>query len=148
MAWWVHRFPVLTTALYKVTRAAPMIPGEDMRSPDNDTGYLSIPIAEAALSNMGVIGDTSADWYIHRKKGHNAFDKWYQIDHDPSNANWSKTCPAAPPGYPSIKELADATMLNTMHSTNACGVMAMFAAQYRRRAKASAAKKSKRGKKK
>lgn len=139
MAWWVHRFPVGATAIYKVTKAAPMTPGEDIRSPDNDFGYLTIPIAEAALSNMGLEDGTT--WYIHRTNSHSSPAKWYTLDHNSSNAGFSKTCPGAPPGYPTIKQLADAGMLNTMHSTNVCGVIAMLAASYARSARAGSAKK-------
>ena len=123
--WWVHRFPVTgtpATATYRINHINDMTSsGATMRSPDNDDGYSSIPIAEAALRNMG-IEDPAQAWFLHRKGSYSSFQKTYVIDHSSSNGTYSKTCPGGPANAPfkTIAQLADEEWLNTLHTTNTC----------------------------
>ena len=115
--WWVHRFISGGNAIYKVNHVASMI-GEDMRSPDNDIGYTIIESAEAALSNMGI--ENGQTWYIHRTGSSGSSTRTYTIDHSSSNSSYSKTCPAAPPGYATINGLAAMLALSKFHNTGNC----------------------------
>ena len=73
--WWVHQ--MAGTPAYIINHNVTEV-GETARSPANDDGYSSIPIAEAALRNMTM--ENGTQWHLHRKYSHASFQKWYQID--------------------------------------------------------------------
>lgn len=116
--WWVHRFISGGNASYLINHVAFMI-GEDMRSPDNDVGYVSIAITEAALGTMGI--ENGLTWYIHRTGKHGSATKTYTIDHSSSNSSYNKTCPGSPPGYATIQALAEGGKLSYFHTNGSCG---------------------------
>lgn len=115
--WWVHRFLSGASASYKINDKATMT-GEDKRSPENDNGHGSVAIAEAALSNMGV--ENGQTWYIHRFDATSTDPLNYSIDHSPTASGSSLTCPSEPPGYGTIRSLANGGKLSYLDDEEEC----------------------------